>query len=176
MLLNRGVLAVQDFVESAPLVLDLIDVKPIGRELVTLSLESLLTATEDLDLGVPLLDLALELLNEGDEGDSRRSRGGFDRVLFEIVTSFRDCDMSFFHRSSEFRSESTEDISLPGIVFRVDLALYLLVIDDGDSKRSLGFRVVESRTSFANFEEELLPRRELISELRVNVLGFEVPE
>lgn len=157
LLLNRGILTSEDLVESAPLVLDLVNIEPIGRELITLTFESLLTTSEDVDFRSPFLHLALEILHEGDEGDSSSGRRGFDRVLFEVVTSLVDGGVGFFHRSCEFASESTENVSLPGIVLRVDLALDLLVIDDGDSERSLGFRIVESRTSLADFEKKLLP-------------------
>lgn len=96
--------------------------------------------------------------------------------MFEIVSSFEDGAVSLLHRRGELASEANEDVSLPGVVLGVDLALHLFVIDDGDSERARRFRVVERRSSLSNLEEKLLPRREGVTKSIVDVIGFEIPE
>lgn len=79
-------------------------------------------------------------------------------MVLEVVARFEDGSVRFLHRSAELATEPTENVSLPGIVFGVDLALDLPVVDDGDSERARRFRIVEGGASLANLEEELLPR------------------
>lgn len=176
MLLNRGVLAREDLVERAPLALDLVDIEPVGRELVPLAFERFLPLTKDLDLGRPLLDLALELLDERDERDGRGGRGSFDRVMLEVVARLEDRSVRLLHPDAELAAKAAEDVALPGVVLGVDLALDLLVVYDGDAERPLRLRVVEGRASLADLEEELLPRGEGVAQLAVDVLRLEVPK
>lgn len=52
--------------------------------------------------------------------------------------------MHLFHGIAEFDTESTKDVSLPGIVFSVDFGLDLFVVDDDNTEGMLRLRVIES--------------------------------
>lgn len=141
-----------------------------------LALKRLLTAVEDLDFWRPLCDLALEVLDEGDEGDSRSGGRSLDGVALEVVAGLRDGGMRLFHAGAKFAAEANKDVALPGVIFGVDLALHLLVMDNRDTKGLVRFRIVESRACLANLEQELLPRRKRLAELAVNVVGLKIPQ
>lgn len=176
LILNRSVLPCENLVEGAPFSLDLVDVEPVRRELVPLALERLLPAAEDGDLGRPFGDLALEVLDERDKGDGGGGGGALDRVVLEVVARLEDGGVRLLHRGAELAAKAAENVALPGVVLGVDLALDLLVVDDGDSKRPGRLRVVERGASLADLEEELLPRGERLAEALVDVLGLEIPQ
>lgn len=74
MLLDRIVLPLQNLIECTPLSLKLVAIQPVVWKLVAESLEGLLAAGAQLDHRSPLFSLLLEVLDEGDEGDSRSRR------------------------------------------------------------------------------------------------------
>ena len=173
---DRRVLPPEDVGERAPFALDLIDVEPIGRKGVALPLERALAGAEERHLRRPALDLALEVLDKGDEADGLGGRRALDRVQLELGPGPRHGRVRLLDRGAELEAEAGEDVALPGVVLGVDLGLHLLVLDRHDAERALRLGRVERRARAPDLAEQLLPVGERIAEPGVDGLGLEVPE
>ena len=72
LLVDNFALATEQLVEGCPFAINIFNVKPVIRELVTLAGECGLALTEEIDLGLPDSSLPLALLNNGNERHGMR--------------------------------------------------------------------------------------------------------
>ena len=97
-------------------------------------------------------------------------------MLFKLVPRFLYLREHVLHRVAELDAEPAKDITLPGVVFRVDTRLDLFVVDHAGAEGVLRLGRVKRRTRLLNFGEKLLPVCERVTEAVEDVFGLEIPE